>query len=660
MLAVVLAGGSVLAQDVAFMGVVKGIAHQQSGPSAVGLQTDPYQFSAFVDMSRSGSVLSAAVTPPGKLPNTLLVDGESLDFAAAFGSQAGLDAAFPNGSFTLALTGRNDGTKSVTLDLAADAYPPVPTLLQFDALQSVTAGGPLVVTWQAFTGGTVNDFVQLEVRRTTGSGPETVFETAGPDEPGGLNGTTTSVTIPANFLASGQSYIGRLLFARIVDLDETSYGQGVPAIGAYFRETTFPIVTTGPVDVDPPHLWSSSPSESDGPASRQSGVAFQFSEPMQAVQSIQWTGVDGSRFTYRWSEDRQVLFCLYPEPLPPGTQISWQLNRNGFRDVAGNTLPFEPQGSFTTSTVDTSGTPDIGMAGVYKSEGFTQSPTGIPERRSEGGYGAGAFADSIAYNTILEGTLTTTSGERIALEYHDGDGLGTETQLNSKEELESVAPPGTYQLTLETVHQGIRTVSLNMPADAFPSIPEFVQLTAAQSFDPAQPLTLSWKPMVGGTANDFIGLWVSTETDDDTVFGTPDILTGQALNGTATSVTIPPGTMRPGRTYEVELEFVHPTTRDTATWPGSTVVVAFSRVTQTRITAAGTVQKPELSLTPTADGRWAIRVSGDGGINYVLEATSQLGAGWEGLMNFRIMGGSFEYIDGLPRQHRFYRVREGF
>ncbi len=203
-------------------------------------------------------------------------------------------------------------------------------------------------------------------------------------------------------------------------------------------------------------------------------------------------------------------------------------------------------------------------------------------------------------------------------------------------------------------------MSLSVPADAFPSVPEFLQLPAAQSFDPSQPLTLSWKPMAGGTANDFIGLWVSTETDDDAVFGTPDFLTGQALNGTATSVTIPSGTMRPGRTYEVELEFVHPTTRDTTTLPGSTLLVAFSRVTQTRITAAGTVQKPELTLTSTADGRWAIRVTGDVGINYVLEATSQLGAGWEGLTNFRILDGSFEYIDGVARQHRFYRVREGF
>lgn len=218
------------------------------------------------------------------------------------------------------------------------------------------------------------------------------------------------------------------------------------------------------------------------------------------------------------------------------------------------------------------------MAGVHKSKGFTQSPTGVPKRRSEGGYGAGAFADSHAYNTILEGTLNLHNGDRIALEYDDGDGLGTETQVNSKEELALVAPPGTDQLTLETVHQGTRTVSLNVPADAFPSVPEFIHLT----------------------------------------------------------------------------------TRDTATWLGSTVVVAFSRVTQTRIMAAGTVQKPELTLTPTADGRWSIRVTGDVGINYVLEATSQLGAGWEGVTNFRMMGGSFDYIDGALRQHRFYRVREGF
>ncbi len=383
-LAVMATEGCLWAQDVAFMGIVKGVAHHQSGPSTVVLGSDPFQFSAFIDMSGAGSVLGATMTPAGKSTTPLLADGESLDYSAAFSSKAALDAAFPNGNYTLAVTGKNDGVRSVTLELSADAYPPIPTLNQFAALQNVTAGDPLVVSWPGFTGGTVSDFIQLEVRRISGTGEETVFETAGPGEPGALNGTSASVTVPVGRLASGQSYVGRLLFARIVDLDESSYGQGVPAIGAYFRETTFPIVTGGMVDVDPPQLWVSSPSADDGPVSRQSAMAFQFSEPMQTVQSIQWTGVDGSRFTYRWSGDRRVLFCLYPEPLPPGTQISWQLNRNGFRDVAGNTLPFDPGSSFTTSIADTSGTPDIGMAGVYKSEGFTQSPTGIPERRSGG------------------------------------------------------------------------------------------------------------------------------------------------------------------------------------------------------------------------------------------------------------------------------------
>lgn len=296
-LAVILAGRCIQAQDVAFMGIVKGIAHHQSGPSAVALQTDPFQLSAFIDMSGAGSVLGATMTPAGKSPTPLLADGESLDYSAAFSSKAALDAAVPNGNDTLALTGRNEGARSVILELALDAYPPIPTVQEFNSLQAVPAGEPLPISWPAFIGGTDHDFIQLAVHRMSVTGEETVFESPGPGEPGRLNGASTSVTIPVGHLASGQSYVGRLLFARIVDRGESFCGQGVTSIGAFFRETTFPIVTGGMVDVGPPDS------------------GFRARPPM-TVQSIQWTGVDGARFTYRWSGDRQVFFCLYPERLP--------------------------------------------------------------------------------------------------------------------------------------------------------------------------------------------------------------------------------------------------------------------------------------------------------------------------------------------------------
>jgi hypothetical protein len=648
------------AQDVSLLGVVKGISHQQSGPATLTLQPEnPYQFSTFVELSAPGRVLNASLTPPGKSALPLGDDGDGWYLDAGFATAAARDAAFPNGNFTLRVIGQNDGLRTVVVPLAADAYPPIPQLNNFSSLQNVAPGEPLTLTWTPFTGGTLTDFVQLEINSSSNS-DQVIFETSGPGEPGSLNGTQTTVTIPAGRLAAGQSYTARLMFAKIVALNATDYGQGVPAIGAFFQQTRFPISVVNSNDTEAPQLSHSSPPNWENSVPRNSGVAFQFNESMQPLQSIVWSGADPAQFTYRWSHDRRVLFCLYSPQLPAGATISWQLNRNGFKDLAGNSLGYDPQGTFSTETNNAVGLPDVAIAGLFKAEIFTQAPGASPQIRSEKGYAAGVFADSNGFNTIVAGSLRLPTGQVESLSYSQGDSFELETEVDTKVELEANAPLGTYELTLETVHQGSRTVMLPLPSDAYPSPPELLNLVAAQTFDPAQPLTLSWKPMVGGTVNDFIGLWVDSGNSGHSVFETPEFQSGQALKGTATSVTIPAGTMRPGRSYDVELEFGHPTTIDTTSLPGSTFVVAFTRLTQVQINAAGAVVPPRIQLTPSQAGHWHLRVTGDPGVNYVLEATPQLGGSWNAVGEFQIFGEAFTFDDWDPSGQRFYRVRERF
>jgi hypothetical protein len=64
---------------------------------------------------------------------------------------------------------------------------------------------------------------------------------------------------------------------------------------------------------------------------------------------------------------------------------------------------------------------------------------------------------------------------------------------------------------------------------------------ALQSFDPSRPLTLQWDPLVGASGNSFIVVSVANLAGQY-LFTSP--LPGQpgVLPGTATSVTVPPGT----------------------------------------------------------------------------------------------------------------------
>jgi len=170
-------------------------------------------------------------------------------------------------------------------------------------------------------------------------------------------------------------------------------------------------------------------------------------------------------------------------------------------------------------------------------------------------------------------------------------------------------------------------------------------------------LTLNWKPTAGGSTVDSTGLWIEPMNGGDSVFQTPEFGSAGALDGTANAVTIPASTMRAGRSYSVEIEFIHLASMDTTTLPGSSLVVAYLRTTRAQITAAGVIAGPQITLTPWPNNQWNVRVTGDSGINYVLEATSQLGTGWERLVNFQIFGNAFEFTDGTLHDQRYYQVR---
>jgi hypothetical protein len=95
------------------------------------------------------------------------------------------------------------------------------------------------VNWNAFTGGGVNDFVQIQV--TAPSADQPAFQTPQPGQTGSLDGTATSATIPANTLSPGETYQVRLLFGRFLGVSHT-YALG---LSGYFSQTELTLTTTG-------------------------------------------------------------------------------------------------------------------------------------------------------------------------------------------------------------------------------------------------------------------------------------------------------------------------------------------------------------------------------------------------------------------------------
>ncbi len=239
------AGSGGGAPDVTQFLVVKGQLFSQTGATPTAQTTN-----AEINMSvstpgspASSFVSSASVGLPNQNVVNLANQTDSFEFQDANLTTAGLNSIYPNGTYAVNIQTVHDGNFSVPLSLTGDTYPNTPTILNFSATQSVDPLNDFTLQWGAFTGGSSNDFVRVTVREISAIfGDTTVFESANVGQPGALNGTSTSVLIPANTLTSGTTYKAELLFGKLVAMDTTSY-PGVLGFSAYYKKTEFDIIT---------------------------------------------------------------------------------------------------------------------------------------------------------------------------------------------------------------------------------------------------------------------------------------------------------------------------------------------------------------------------------------------------------------------------------
>lgn len=152
--------------------------------------------------------------------------------------------------------------------------------------------------------------------------------------------------------------------------------------------------------------------------------------------------------------------------------------------------------------------------------------------------------------------------------------------------LDANSANGTYVFTVKPPLQATVTVSNTIVAGTFPTAPNITNLTAAQSIDPSQDFTLKWDAFPGGTTNDIIICWLKSGTSN--VVETPSMpgFPG-ALDGTATSLLIPVGTLAPGRAYLGRLVFAAVKSVVTNQYPGAVGAMMYASQTDFYIKTAG-------------------------------------------------------------------------
>lgn len=238
------------AADVRGYGVFKTQDYLQASTSAPVLQPNwpAYSFSAIVQPVGlfSNQVTSVTVDSPGSSDQlTPPTGGTDQPFATYFGAlaQASVDAFYPTGVYTLRINTAHDGNKVLPLTMPTNNFPVnAPRIANFTQAQTIDSLTNFVLTWDAFSGGTSNDFISVSIADTNGA---VVFRTATFGAEAGLtllNGTNTSVIIPANKLAAGQSYNGYIYFEKDVVTQTNGYAGAVGLVG-FAKATSFALQT---------------------------------------------------------------------------------------------------------------------------------------------------------------------------------------------------------------------------------------------------------------------------------------------------------------------------------------------------------------------------------------------------------------------------------
>jgi hypothetical protein len=122
---------------------------------------------------------------------------------------ASFDATFPSGNYVFNLQGTTP-TERVTLNFPSGLIQPnAPHVSNFAAAQAVNPALPFLLSWDPFQGAGTADIVTVTI------GDHPVFTTVPPGGgPGTLNGTSTSVLIPAGTLQPNAHYDASITFER--------------------------------------------------------------------------------------------------------------------------------------------------------------------------------------------------------------------------------------------------------------------------------------------------------------------------------------------------------------------------------------------------------------------------------------------------------------
>src|SRR2546428_6617130 len=252
----------------------------------------------------------------------------------------------------------------------------------------------------------------------------------------------------------------------------------------------------------------------------------------------------------------------------------------------------------STQTVQGS---DVSSYDVRKGVQFTQTGTGAPVADATNGYVIVADVNTFLNNTVNSASVLPPAGTNLTLTpVASQNGFQYQHKYNTLTALDTHDPDGSYVMTIDAIHDGIKTLNLSLQGAAYPNTPHLTDYATLQMVNTNGYFQATWDPFVGGTANDFVQLRIQ-DAFGNRIFETPDPGKEGVLDGTATSVLVYiPGALMAGQIYsKCTLVFYKHVFGDTNSYPGAVGSADYYIRTSFSVVPA-TTRRPTRSCTREA------------------------------------------------------------
>jgi hypothetical protein len=228
--------------DVVGYSILKGEFLIQTGADELVLDPDfGFSLLASVDLADFDLLKEASLRLPDGNEREMDDVGDYWAFLDSAETLASLDEVYTWGDYVVLFSALHDGDFSCLISLPEAPLPPTPHLLNFVEVHAVNPGAPLKLTWDFDAPPESDDFVQVYVNL----GHAEVFSTPDLAQPGALDGTSRSVSIPAGTLQEGRVYSLNLEITRLVSTNSECYPYA-EGLGCTFRSVAVDVTTVVP------------------------------------------------------------------------------------------------------------------------------------------------------------------------------------------------------------------------------------------------------------------------------------------------------------------------------------------------------------------------------------------------------------------------------